>query len=308
MSVSEEPGAQEHWITQVYELLTLRGADPHGLVPNFELGSAHVILASPKTKVALATEGDSYAPLEADGWHVTRISVEAMRTFAKVSVALSELAVESRVRASASEMLKLGSTEEARLLAALVRHGVPEPNRNLRIARPDDPSREMTVPDFAWESTKVAFFVDGLWWHLGKDSDMYKQIASGTAPPEVVAAAEKQQFARATRDANSRSEMALAGWTVLSCTDEELATDQGVARQVTRIKKALKIAPDKALQAPAADPLRVVQPKPRSPRGARKTAETRDREKRERLAQLFLDEEETEATPGYHPEAVDEEP
>lgn len=228
---------EEHWATQLYEALALRGIDPHDMQPNYTEGECTVIVAIPSAKVALATEGDVYEKLERKGWNVTYVPLGALKSWAATSRQLAALAVDARVRVAGAEMIKIGSKEESRLLDAMLRANLPEPNRNLRFVRD---GAELTVPDFAWESQRVAFYVDGLWWHHGRDSDERKKRLLAEADKDVINEAERQQIARATRDADARSELAVSGWLVLSCSTEDLETDAGIAKQVDRIKRALK--------------------------------------------------------------------
>jgi G:T-mismatch repair DNA endonuclease (very short patch repair protein) len=241
---------EEHWATQVYEALVLRGVDPHDMTPNYEdEDGTRVILAMPESKVALATDGDVYESLLDAGWQVTVVPVGAMKSFASTARELNSVTTNYRVRSSGSQMLKTGSEDEARMLNGILRAHLPPPDRNFRIMREDSPGKELTVPDFAWPRHRVAFFLDGLWWHHGRDSDVQKKALLGTADKAVLEEVERQQSARATRDANNRSELTLMGWMVLSCSDEDVADESGVARQVERIKKALRSAAERASQA-----------------------------------------------------------
>lgn len=231
---------EEHWSSQIYEALVLRGIDPHDMVPNFEQDGSHVALALPGAKVALASDGDAYDGLLEDDWRVVSIPLGAMKSFASTFRELNTIAADYRVRVSGAAMVKMGSADEARLLDGIVRAHLPDPDRNLRIMRDDGSGQELAVPDFAWPDQMVAFFMDGLWWHHGRDSDTAKKVLLGEADTDLLGEAERQQLARATRDANNRSELGVLGWLVLSCSDEEIQDDPGVIRQVERIKRALK--------------------------------------------------------------------
>lgn len=249
MPASQPDVNEEHWAKQIEESLVLRDVDPHEMVPNYEDGrGSHVILAMPVSKVALATDGDVYETLKEDGWLVKQIPVGSLKAFASTARELTSLAVDHNVRSAGSQMIKTGSEDEARLLNGILRAHLPAPDRNFRIMREEDPSKELTTPDFTWPNERVAFFMDGLWWHVGLDSDTKKKefLADEKNRDE----AEKQQKARATKDASNRSEMAVMGWMVLSCSDEDIADEKGVARQVERIKKALRAARGRASDGP----------------------------------------------------------
>ena len=95
------------------------------------------------------------------------------------------------------------------------------------------------MPDFAWEDVKLAFFVDGLWWHVGKDNRERRQaIENGDA--DVIDAADKMSVSRRERDTDNRSELQVMGWRVLECTDKDLESASGVQKQVRRISKMLR--------------------------------------------------------------------
>lgn len=235
--VIARPAEEEHWVEQVYQALVLRGIDPHDIVPNFEMDDSHVVCAVPKAKVAIATDGDTFQSLLEDDWNVSFMALGALRAFAQTARALSAVAVEYRVRGSAQEMLKMGSTQEQLLLSAILRANLPEPTRNFKVK--DEAGKTLTIPDFAWPEYRVAFFVDGLWWHHGRDSDIQAQVATGAADKAVVAEAHRGQVARATKDNRSRSAMSLDGWIVLACTDEDLPDLDAAAAQVQAIKRAL---------------------------------------------------------------------
>lgn len=225
------------WGTILCEYLALRGVSPYKMTPNFEHEGSHIIIAMPEQKVGIATDGDVYANLQRDGWTIEYIPLGTLKQFASTADRLTALATTYTVRASAEQMVKAGSQEETRLFEAILRAGLPKPTRNLRVLRADGTNRELTVPDFAWPEHKVAFFVDGLWWHVGKDSAMQRKAGEGDE--EVIKEAERQQLSRATKDAKSRSQLTLMGWLVLSCTDENLSSDEGVLEQVANIKRAL---------------------------------------------------------------------
>jgi len=231
----------DHFIHSVYEMLARFGVDPHEGRSGFtnEAGDARIALAVPGSKVGLSIDGDRPDPLLEDGWHVPHFSVQQLETFALVYRQLGTLAFEHIRRESMESQVKTGSQEEERLLAAILKANLPTPDRNFRIARPN--GTELTVPDFVWAELKVAFFMDGLWWHVGRDDDRtLKMIADAATDKERGELLMKNNRSRAERDGDNRSELASMGWIILSCTDKDLATGQGVRKQVTRIGKTLQ--------------------------------------------------------------------
>lgn len=230
-----------HYVQSVYALLARMGVDPHDIELSYELpkSDSYVALAIPKTKVGIAIEGDVLDGFDKDGWYIKRLTEGELETFSRVFQSLSISSFEHVRRTSQNGMTKKGSKEEERLLAAILKSNIPNPNRNYRIAREN--GSELTTPDFTWEALKVAFFMDGLWWHVGKDdlekSKMLTEIGNDNAKRDV---ALETNRVRATKDANNRSELGAMGWIILSCTDEDLQDDAGVATQVDRISKTLR--------------------------------------------------------------------
>jgi len=184
-------------------------------------------------------EGDNIEGFEKKGWYITRFNSGELETFRRVYQGINVSAFEHVRRTSQAGMTKQGSKEEEKLLKALLSANIPTPNRNLRIAREN--GSELTTPDFAWEEPKVAFFMDGLWWHVGKDDgEKMKILAEGASDKDKSDVILATNRSRATKDADNRSELASMGWTILSCTDEDIASDDGVKKQVDRIAKTLR--------------------------------------------------------------------
>lgn len=132
---------------------------------------------------------------------------------------------------------KQTSQHEQWLMDAMIRHGLPTPDRNYRINRSN--GRELTTPDFAWPSLKVAFFVDGLWWHTTKD-DMAAMEALQDATSREKKTILETNKVRAERDANIRSEMTIEGWKVISCSDRDLEDPANIEDQVEKIERLLR--------------------------------------------------------------------
>lgn len=235
--------ADEPSFVSIYKALVLLGIDPHVLRANYrnEEDTQRVALGAPDTKVGVSLQGDRIADLLEDGWFIPQFTSGEIDSFARVLTGLSNMSFEHIRRDSQNNQVKTGSREEEKLLAAILRANIKTPDRNFRIYRED--KSELTTPDFTWEEYKVAFFMDGLWWHQAKDDkrllDAISEASSDSDRSKMLMEGNKT---RAQRDAANRSVLASMGWTVLSCTDADLTTDEGVERQVKVITQALRNA------------------------------------------------------------------
>lgn len=231
-----------HFIQSVYALFARLGVDPHEIEVDYDLeksSESHIAFAIPSSKIGISLEGDVLDGFDKKGWYITRFNSGELETFKRVFNGINVSAFEHVRRTSQAGMTKQGSKEEEKLLKALLNANIPEPNRNLRIAREN--GSELTTPDFAWEDIKLAFFMDGLWWHVGKDdAEKMKILAEGASDKAKSDVIIETNRSRATKDADNRSELASMGWTILSCTDEDIASDEGVKKQVERISKTLR--------------------------------------------------------------------
>lgn len=222
----------------MFEAMVLMGLNPNEWEINYEGDDGGTLaLAIPDIRVGMSFQGNDPQPFIDDGWHVQAMNLQDMLPFFRVWETLKEFQTQVKTRKSANEMVKSGSSQENALLAGIIRAGLPEPNRNLVIRRED--GKELTVPDFAWEDIKLAFFVDGLWWHVGKDNRERRQaIENGDA--DVIDAADKMSVSRRERDTDNRSELQVMGWRVLECTDKDLESASGVQKQVRRISQMIR--------------------------------------------------------------------
>lgn len=245
-AAAAEPSAEEeaagHFVQPVYELLARLGLDPHGVVAGHETedGGGRLAIAWPDTRVGIAIEGDRPDPFVAEGWYVARLQIAQLTAFAAAFRGLSVLAFEGIRRESQAKQTKTGSKEEERLLAAILAANLPTPDRDFRVYRDD--GNELTTPDFVWADLKLAFFMDGLWWHVSLDDrrklDMIGQAASDDERASLLMNANRS---RTERDTNNRSELAMLGWRILTCTDTDLADARGVRKQVERITKTMRM-------------------------------------------------------------------
>lgn len=222
----------------MFEAMVLMGLNPNDWEINYEGDDGGTLaLAIPSIHVGMSFQGNDPQPFIDDGWFVQAMNLQDMPQFFRVWETLKEFQAQVKTRKSANEMVKSGSSQENALLAGIIRAGLPEPNRNFVVRREN--GKELTVPDFAWEDVKLAFFVDGLWWHVGKDNRERRQaIESGDA--DVIDAADKMSVSRRERDTDNRSELQVMGWRVLECTDKDLESASGVQKQVRRISQMLR--------------------------------------------------------------------
>lgn len=222
----------------MFEAMVLMGLNPNDWEINYEGDDGGTLaLAIPDIRVGMSFQGNDPQPFIDDGWFVQAMNLQDMPQFFRVWETLKEFQAQVKTRKSANEMVKSGSSQENALLAGIIRAGLPEPNRNFVVRREN--GKELTVPDFAWEDVKLAFFVDGLWWHVGKDNRERRQaIENGDA--DVIDAADKLSVSRRERDTDNRSELQVMGWRVLECTDKDLESASGVQKQVRRISKMLR--------------------------------------------------------------------
>lgn len=222
----------------MFEAMVLMGLNPNDWEINYEGDDGGTLaLAIPDIRVGMSFQGNDPQPFIDDGWFVQAMNLQDMPQFFRVWETLKEFQAQVKTRKSANEMVKSGSSQENALLAGIIRAGLPEPNRNFVVRREN--GKELTVPDFAWEDVKLAFFVDGLWWHVGKDNRERRQaIENGDA--DVIDAADKMSVSRRERDTDNRSELQVMGWRVLECTDKDLESASGVQKQVRRISQMLR--------------------------------------------------------------------
>lgn len=222
----------------MFEAMVLMGLNPNDWEINYEGDDGGTLaLAIPSIRVGMSFQGNDPQPFIDDGWFVQAMNLQDMPQFFRVWETLKEFQAQVKTRKSANEMVKSGSSQENALLAGIIRAGLPEPNRNLVVRREN--GKELTVPDFAWEDVKLAFFVDGLWWHVGKDNRERRQ-AIETGDADVIDAADKMSVSRRERDTDNRSELQVMGWRVLECTDKDLESASGVQKQVRRISQMLR--------------------------------------------------------------------
>ena len=132
--------------------------------------------------------------------------------------------------------VKMTSQPEEVVLHEIMRRMLPIPERNYKFTRDD--GTELTTPDFTWENYKIAFFLDGSYWHSIKgNKEIIKKIKSDKKKQNDILI---QRSDKARKDGQIRSELASIGWIVLSCTDGDVETAEGVKRVVDLIERTIE--------------------------------------------------------------------
>lgn len=227
-----------HPIQYIYKLMAMMGVannDENKIATKYEVGSSHLSIAIPSIKFGLSLPGDKTDKLIEDGWHIEPISVNDLEPFKRIfnSVEAGRVAA---VYSKASPNAKTTSKPEEKIYSEIIRRGLPTPDRNLRIKRKD--GTELTTPDFSWKEEKVAFFMDGAYWHsVAQDQEIIKEIKEKETFGKKIISDRKDKV---KKDQRIRSDLTVMGWTVLSCTDEEITTQKGVEEQVKNISEVLK--------------------------------------------------------------------
>lgn len=116
-----------------------------------------------------------------------------------------------------------------------MRRMLPVPDRNYKFTRED--GTELTTPDFTWEKYRIAFFLDGSYWHSIKgNKEIIKKIKADKKRQNDIVI---QRSDKARKDGQIRSELGSMGWIVLSCTDGDVETQDGVNRVVDLIERTI---------------------------------------------------------------------
>lgn len=179
--------------------------------PDLQLGLAYS--ADPKVVSAFKSAG----------WVVHEFPAEMLNHTVPFLDLLANLTVDTQVRGSVAGAKHNVSKEENRLLTALLKAGLPEPDRNHTITTPKGQSG---TPDLVWIDQKLAVFVDGLFHHRGRDR--MEIIKAAAEDPEVARQLERSENTRATKDAALRRHMTTDGWTVIEVADTELGDEDSI--------------------------------------------------------------------------------
>lgn len=196
---------------------------------------ATIAIGWPDLKMGLALETDEPGPFIKQGWWVETLPITTLSTIAPILQLLDRITYERLLRESESGTKRTTSRDEQILLEAMLRAGLPMPDRNLEIR--DDTGRIVTTPDFAWADRRLIVELDGWIWHGGRD--LREEILTRAAADERSANhLTEHQRDQASRDAAKRREASRQGWTVLVVSDGELADADAHARIAAEIKAA----------------------------------------------------------------------
>lgn len=226
-----------HPIQTVYMLLAMVGVvkERGDLKIGYEQYGGRVSIAVPNIKYAIALDNDDFMPFKENGWHIENVVYGDIEPFSRVFFSVDAARV-ADLYARVDPNVKSTSKPEEKLYSEIQRRMLPIPNRNHKFFR--DNGTELTTPDFTWEDEKIAFFMDGAYWHSVKqDQDIMNAIKKSKKVRDDIVSARKDKV---RNDGQIRSELGMRGWIVLSCTDEDIEDTAGVHRVVDMIEKALK--------------------------------------------------------------------
>lgn len=232
------------WPESVYTQLAMMGIDPKRVKTNYTLGDnpdnpdGRAILAVPDIKVAITVDRDLPAAFKEAGWIVVPLQIKNLEVYHEVFGSLMSVH-QANQRAKTLDTSANTSRHEQWLIDACISRGLPTPDRNLRIDNPDYPGKLLTIPDLAWEKDKVAFFVDGLYWHGRKENiERFKILDADMTDEERQRKLDQDDDSR-EKDNRIRSIMQREGWVTLGCSDRDLERPGGVTKQVDSIEKVL---------------------------------------------------------------------
>lgn len=226
-----------HPVQTIFHLLAMMGVveSPENLLTRYQGADYNVSIALPLIKYAIAFDGDDTKGLEDDGWHIERVSYRDVEPFSRVFFAVDNARV-AEMYSRADPNVKTTSIPEEKLMVEFKRRRMPEPDRNYKFTRDD--GTELTVPDFTWEDYRIVFFMDGAYWHSVKDDQaLIKEIKSSRKMQDTIVQKRKDKV---RKDGAIRSELGARGWTVLTCTDDDISTAEGLKDVVDMVERAME--------------------------------------------------------------------
>ena len=220
----------------LYKLLAMMGAIERAedVIPGFRYKDSRITLALPNAKFGVAFQGDKVSDLVDDGWKIERLTTHDLNPFLRVF----DICDNARISLEKRKMdpnVKMTSQPEEVVLHEIMRRMLPVPDRNYKFTRED--GTELTTPDFTWEKYRIAFFLDGSYWHSIKgNKEIIKKIKADKKRQNDIVI---QRSDKARKDGQIRSELGSMGWIVLSCTDGDVETQDGVNRVVDLIERTI---------------------------------------------------------------------
>jgi hypothetical protein len=185
-------------------------------------------IAWPSTKTGIVSPGDRVP----DGWQVVCLGPE-FNVLGDVTL----LWTRHQLRTSGSSATRKISSDEQKLLEALLHQGLPTPDRNFKVV--DDEGKFRGVVDFAWDEisdteVRVAVELDGWHWHAG--GDLADTLRLANEDKDVATTVHKETRSRVARDAAKRRVLSRRGWLVLQVTDDEVRRPGGAERVAEEIR------------------------------------------------------------------------
>lgn len=238
ISVIEGRKEYDNPVFSLYRLIAMCGAaeSSKDIRTRYSDEGGNVSIAIPKIKFAIIFPGDDFAPLKEKGWRMHQVNKSELEVFSRVFFGIVDEMKIAYIYAKSDPTVKSTSKEEERIYQEIIRRSLPTPDRNFKFKRED--GTELTTPDFTWEEYKIAFFMDGAYWHSVKDDkEVIKVIKRSRKIQDSIVDKRKDKV---WKDQDIRSEIASMGWIVLGCTDKDVSDDEGVQRIVNRIEKAIK--------------------------------------------------------------------
>ena len=176
-------------------------------------------LAWPDLHVGLLIDDVVPAGAAKAGWTLCSVKSSTFGAIATLLGDLDDLRYATLLATSRAAATLTTSQTEQRMLDALLRVGMPVPDRNLAFT--DDNGATLTVPDFAWADAKLCVYVDGWRWHggLDREEELKAIAASDPARRAQYLAASRMKDAR---DKEARSRLIELGWVHLDIADGDI--------------------------------------------------------------------------------------
>lgn len=160
----------------VQALILATGIDPrekaddgkNNLRMNYKEGNSRTSIALVKQRIALAFTNDEVDEMEEEGWAIIRFPTRDLESFGTIMSSI--LDVRRELKKSEMTTPKQTSKAEELLINKLIsgKYNLPVPERDYTFKNEKN-GREITVPDLAWPKYRLCVYVDGGWWHHGKD-------------------------------------------------------------------------------------------------------------------------------------------
>jgi len=196
---------------------------------NLKIGHTALALAWPQQRVGLTLGIAGNDPALAD-WHIYSIDQHTLRALNILSETVADIKASIAVHESEQAALSTISQAERHLLLALLKRGLPMPDRNVRFV--DGAGRLITQPDFVWHEARLVVELDGHYWHGGREA---LEFLANIEQARLRQATIKNVRSQSVRDATKRRALAKAGWLVMVVSDLEVQDEEGRRRAASDI-------------------------------------------------------------------------